>query len=168
MAQLSLSASHYLIYKSAFTYNLVSLSLLWRKLPASFQRWKWKVKVLSRVRLFATPWTVAYQAPQSMEFSRRVYWSGLLFPSPGNLSDPVLEPRSPTLQADALLSEPPGKPMQISAGKSPQIWLSISLTWPNNFFSDFSLWYFLLLDVIRNCLILPIEWKPHKHNSLSF
>ena len=69
----------------------------------------------------ATPWTVAYQAPQSMEFSRRVYWSGLLFPSPGNLSDPVIEPRSPTLQADALLSEPPGKPMQISAGKSPQI-----------------------------------------------
>ena len=80
-----------------------------------------QVKSLSRVQLFATPWTVAYQAPQSMEFSRRVYWSGLLFPSLGNLSDPGIEPRSPTLQADALLSEPPGKPMQIWAGKSLQI-----------------------------------------------
>ena len=80
-----------------------------------------QVKSLSRVQLFATPWTVAYQAPQSMEFSRRVYWSGLLFPSLGNLSDPGIEPRSPTLQADALLFEPPGKPMQIWAGKSLQI-----------------------------------------------
>ena len=98
------------------------------------------------------PWTVAYQAPQSMEFSRRAYWSGLPFPSPGDLPEPGIEPRSPTLQADTLPSKPPGKPMvkpgQTWAGKSLQIWLSISLTW-NNFFSDFSLWYFLLLDIIR-------------------
>ena len=45
-----------------------------------------------------------------MEFSRQVYWSGLPFPSPGNLPDPGIKPRSPALQADALLSEPPGKP----------------------------------------------------------
>ena len=45
-----------------------------------------KVKLLSRFRLFATPWTVAHQAPQSMEFSRQEYWSGLPFPSPGKLS----------------------------------------------------------------------------------
>ena len=64
----------------------------------------------SRVGLCATPWTVAYQAPQSMEFSRQEYWSGLSFPSPGNLPNPGIEPRSPALQADALLSEPPGKP----------------------------------------------------------
>ena len=63
-----------------------------------------------RVRLFATPWTVAYQAPPSMGFSRQEYWSGLPFPSPGNLPDSGIEPWSPTLQADGLTSEPPGKP----------------------------------------------------------
>ena len=63
---------------------------------------KVKVKSLSHVWLFATPWTVAYQAPQSMEFSRQEYWSGLSFPSPGDLPNPGIEPRSPALQADAL------------------------------------------------------------------
>ena len=73
-----------------------------------------KVKLLSRVRLFAAPWTVAYQAwgaSQSMEFSRQEHWSGLPFPSPGDLPNPGIEPGSPALQADALPSEPPGKPM---------------------------------------------------------
>ena len=69
-----------------------------------------KVKSLSRVLLFATPWTVAYQAPPSMGFSRQEYWSGLPFPSPGDLPDPGIEPGSPTSQADAVTSEPPGKP----------------------------------------------------------
>ena len=69
-----------------------------------------KMKSLSRVQLFATPWTVAYQAPASMGFSRQEYWSGLPFPSLGNLPDPRIELRSPALQADALPSEPPGKP----------------------------------------------------------
>ena len=63
------------------------------------------MKLLSRVRLFATPWTVAYQAPLPMGFSRQEYWSGLPFPSPGDLPDPGIEPRSPALQADALSSE---------------------------------------------------------------
>ena len=67
------------------------------------------MKSLSRVRLFATPWTVADQVPPSMGFSRQGYWSGLLFPSPGDLGDPGIEPGSPALQADALTSEPPGK-----------------------------------------------------------
>ena len=57
------------------------------------------------------PWTVAHQAPLSMGFSRQEYWSGLPFPSPGDLPNPGIEPRSPTLQADALTSEPPGKPL---------------------------------------------------------
>ena len=70
---------------------------------------KVKVKLLSRVRLFPTPWTVAYQAPLSMGFSRRECWSGLPFPSPGDLPDPEIEPGSPTLQADTLPSEPPGR-----------------------------------------------------------
>ena len=68
-----------------------------------------EVKSLSRVRLFATLWTVAYQAPPSVGLFRQEYWSGLPFPSPGDLPNPGIEPRSPTLQADALPSEPPGK-----------------------------------------------------------
>ena len=67
-------------------------------------------KSLSRVRLFVTLWTAAHQAPLSMRFSRQGYWSRLPFPSPGDLPDPGIEPRSPALQADALPSEPSGKP----------------------------------------------------------
>ena len=66
-----------------------------------------KVKSLSRVQLFATPWTVAYQAPPCMGFSRQEYWSGLPFPSPGDLPDPGIEPGSHSFQADAWTSEPP-------------------------------------------------------------
>ena len=62
--------------------------------------------LLSCVQFFAIPWTVASQAPPSMEFSRQEYWSGLLFPSPGDLPNPGFEPGSPTLQADTLPSEP--------------------------------------------------------------
>ena len=72
-----------------------------------------EVKSYSRVRLFATPWTVAYQTSPSMGFSRQEYWSGLPFPSPGDLPNPGIEPRSPALQADALPSEPLGRAKQI-------------------------------------------------------
>ena len=64
------------------------------------------MKSLSRVRLFATPWTVGYHAPPSIEFSRQEYWSGLPFPSPGDLPNSGIAPRSPKLQAATLLSEP--------------------------------------------------------------
>ena len=74
---------------------------------------KVKVKSLSHVRLFTTPWTVAYQVPLSMGFSRQYYWSGLPFPSPGDLPNTGIEPRSPTVQANSLPSEPPGKPIGI-------------------------------------------------------
>ena len=67
------------------------------------------MKSLSRVRLFVTPWTVAYQAPPSMGFSRQEYWNGVPFPSPGDLPDPGIEPWSPAFQADTLTSEPSGK-----------------------------------------------------------
>ena len=70
---------------------------------------KWKCHSLSRVPLFATPWTVARQAPLSMEFSRQECWSGLTLPSPGNLPDPGIKCR-PALQVNSLPSEPPGKP----------------------------------------------------------
>ena len=56
-----------------------------------------KVKLLSHVRLFATPWTVAYQAPLSMGFSKQVYWSGLPFPFPRDLPNPGIEPGYPVL-----------------------------------------------------------------------
>ena len=58
---------------------------------------KVKVKSLSRVQLFVTPWTVAHQAPPSMGFSRQEYWTGLPFPSPGDLPNPGTEPQSPSL-----------------------------------------------------------------------
>ena len=69
-------------------------------------QWSESVKLL---RLFAIPWTVAYQPPLFMEFFRQEYWSGLPFPSPWELPDPGIKPRSPTLQADTLPSEPPEK-----------------------------------------------------------
>ena len=69
---------------------------------------KWKS--LSRVWLFATPWIVACPASLSMDYSRPDYWSGLPFPSPGDLPNPGIEPRSSALQVDSLPSEPPGKP----------------------------------------------------------
>ena len=69
-----------------------------------------KVNLLSLVQLFAIPWTVAYQAPLSMEFSRQEYWSALPLPSPGDLPDPGIEPGSPALKAVSLPSEPQGKP----------------------------------------------------------
>ena len=70
---------------------------------------KKKVMLYSHVWLFVTPWTVAHQAPLSMAFSRQEYWSGFPFPSPGDLPNPGIEPRSPALQADTLTPEPPGK-----------------------------------------------------------
>ena len=87
----------------------------WTEKPGRLQATAWRatsvqsssVQSLSCVRLFATPWTVARQAPPSMEFSRQEYWSGLPFPSPGDLPNPGIEPRSPALQAEALTSELP-------------------------------------------------------------
>ena len=70
-------------------------------------------KSLSCVQLFATPWTVAHQAPLSMGFSRQEYWSGLPCPPPGDRPNPGIEPRSTSLQVDSLLSEPPKKPILV-------------------------------------------------------
>ena len=72
------------------------------------------MKLLSCVQLFATPWTVAHQASLSMGFSRQEYWSGLPFPSPGDLPNPGIKPGSPALRADALPPERPGKPNTVS------------------------------------------------------
>ena len=75
--------------------------------------------VLSRfscVQLFVTLWTIARQTSLSMGFSRQEYWSGLPCPPPGDLPNPGIEPRSHSLQADSIQSEPPGKPMNTRVG----------------------------------------------------
>ena len=94
------------IKKSPCFQNIGNTVLTWRLYN---HRRSEEVKSLSFVQLLVTPWTVAYKAPLSMEFSRQEYWSGLPFPSPGDLPHPVIKPGSPALQADPLLSEPPGK-----------------------------------------------------------
>ena len=95
-------------------------------------------KSLSRVWLFATPWTIAHQTPPSMEFFRQGYWSGLPIPSPGDLPNPGIELRSPALQADALPSEPPGNP-------------SILDSWP-------LFCYFSLLSLLCSLMIFAYQW----------
>ena len=85
----------------------------------------WKCQLLSCVWLFVTPWNVALQAPLSMEFSNQEYWSGLPFPSTGDLPDPRIEPGSPALQADSLLSEAPGSGTGAMCAKSLQLGLTL-------------------------------------------
>ena len=72
-----------------------------------------RVRMLSHFQLFGISWTVAYQTPLCIKFSRQAYWSGLSFPSLGDLPDPQMEPGSPALQADALPTEPPGKSVSV-------------------------------------------------------
>ena len=67
--------------------------------------------MLSRVQLFVTPWTIARLAPLSMEFFRQEYWSGLPFPSPGDLPDPGIKPVFPALRAENML---PGEHILLS------------------------------------------------------
>ena len=93
-----------------FLYTLHSYIYIYIYIYIEREREREREKSLSPICLFATPWAVAYQSPLSMEFSRQEYWSGLPFPSPEDLPDPGIEPRSPTLQADASLSEPTGRP----------------------------------------------------------
>ena len=111
------------------------------------------MKLLSRVRLFATPWTVAHQAPQSMGFSRQEYWNGLPFPSSGDLPDPGIEPWSPALYADALPSEPLGKSLKQS---KPLIYSSSLLFIVNNDASGFiSVFFVSKLPVLILCTSYP-------------
>ena len=95
--EIRLQASGLTSYGTPFK-GLILESIIWSE-----------VKSLSRVWLFVTSWTVAYWTPPSMGFSRQEYWRGLPFPSPGELPDPGIKPRSPALRADALPSGPPGK-----------------------------------------------------------
>ena len=73
-----------------------------------------EVKSLSRVQHFATPWTLAYQAPPSIGFSRQEYWSGLPFPTPGDHPNPGIEPTSPTLAGGFFITVLPEKTQEPS------------------------------------------------------
>ena len=83
-----------------------------------------------------TPWTVAHQAPQSIGFSRQEYWSGLPFPSPGDLPDPGIEPGSPALEADSLTSEP------LTYMFEQHFSLYLTCLLQIQFLSELQLWYF--------------------------
>ena len=98
-------------FKAEFTRNRLLFFQLESQISKGHLLERKKVKPLCYVWLFVTLWTVAHQAPPSMGFSRQEYWSGLPFPSRRDLSNSGIEPRSPALQADALTSEPPGKPI---------------------------------------------------------
>ena len=94
--------AHYSMFKDSTGLYISSCSL-WKCTengePEEILGYGWLCAcILGRVWLFLTPWTVAHQAPLSMEFSRQEYWSGLPFPSPGELPDPGSEPWSPILQ----------------------------------------------------------------------
>ena len=119
------------------------------------RKMKVKVKSLSRVRLFATPWTGAHQAPPSLGFSRQEYWSGLPSPSPGELPDPGIERRPPALQADALTCEPPGGRWElVKFIKGSQI-----LEWEKNFKTSKGLMLMFQLGIFTHSKELSISYR---------
>ena len=100
--------------KSLFStcfYSVNRFTGIWSFYTQIFPHEKSECYSLNHVHIFVTPWTIAWQAALSMEFCSQEYWSGLPLPSPSNLPNPGIKPRSPTLQADSLLTEPPGKPI---------------------------------------------------------
>ena len=118
---------------------------------------KGKVKSFSRVPLFVTPWTVAYQAPPSMGFSRQEYCSGLPFPFLGDLPDPGIEPGSPEFQADALTLSHQGIPER--NGKIVNLFCWILKNW-----------YFqvVLLEKILESPLVSKEIKPVSPKEITF
>ena len=96
--------------RSLFCKEKVILSLSYNRIKHVSKKSESIHQTLSHVRLFVTPWTIAYQAPLFVQFSRQEYWSGLPFLSPKDLPNPGIEPGSPALQADSLLSKAPEKP----------------------------------------------------------
>ena len=121
-----------------------------------------KEKSLSCVWLFVNPsfmnpWTVTYQAPLSMEFFSQECWSGLPFPSPGDLPDPGIEPGSPSLRADTLPSKPPGKP--------PHLHISLGILQIQHNVAEKNSWTYYIIefpnswDAKENGLIFSKSWR---------
>ena len=131
--------------------------------------WKWKCQLLSHVWLSVTPWTVAHQAPLSMGFSRQEYWSGLPFLPPEDLFNPGIEPASPSLQADSLPSEPPGKAIYKYICFMFHVWSFNSLRFFSSFVSLVLLFLLSMLKslctfmfrflVVKSCLFDIYQWK---------
>ena len=134
-----------------FSYTILhELCVLWGYKEVSHppkltevEKEKWKLTMSNS----ATPRTVTHQAPLSMKFSRQGYWSGLPFPSPGDLPDPGIEPISPALTADSLLLIHPGSPCSV-------------LLWKIIIF----LWTFCVLFQIKmwNAHLFTLPPCPHK------
>ena len=119
------------------------------------------MKLLSHVQVCATPWTnVAHKAPPSMGFSMQEYWSGLPFPSPGDLPHPGMEPRSPELQADSLTSEPPGNH---SIPNNKNIFLTLTSKWQGKFLIFCWLGDWSEVKVAQSCPTLcnPMDYTVH-------
>ena len=114
---------HHLLHEMRVT-EYSHIKLLWglNKLCGTLSRF-------SRVPLSETSWTVTHQAALSMGFPRQEYWSGMLFPSPGDLPDPGIEPRSPSLQADSLLSKHEGGLLTAMKTQCCRWWGSVIEVW---------------------------------------
>ena len=129
------------------THHRICISFKYRRLCCfmlNFQApWgpseKWNS--FSCVQLFAIPWTVVHQTLPSMRFPRQEYWSGLPFPSPGDLSNPVIKPGSLATESDSLSSEPPGK---------------LGFTYPPNYLSTY-LSIYKMLASIYICIYIDID-----------
>ena len=100
-----------------------------RYIRTSWKKVKFKVKSVSLVQLFVTPWTVAHQTPLSMGFPRQEHWCGLPFPSPEDLPDPGIKPASPALQAVSCIA---GRSFNNWATKEPQMTLLVTNYWPHH------------------------------------
>ena len=111
---------------SDYNFILTHIKLLQFEYFHQNEKWKKQWNSLSHIQLFLTPWTT-----QSMEFSRPEYWNGQPFPSPGDLPNPGIELRSPTLQEDSLPAEPQGKPKNTGVG-SPSLLQWVFLTQESN------------------------------------
>ena len=129
--------------------------------PSAFWGWCSRQKVewksLRRVRLFASPWTIACQAPLSMEFSKQEYWSGLPFLFPWDLTDPGIEPRCPALQAGGKI------PHQINHHNRATLKVStlVEIAWT----SSYKTWIFI--ERIEAEDEAPILWPPDAKSQLT-
>ena len=112
--------------RSLFCKEKVRLSLSYNRIKHVSK--KSESQSLSDGRLFVTPWTIAYQAPLFVQFSRQEYWSGLPFLSPRDLPNPGIEPGAPVLQADSLLSKAPEKPQTCLVFQKQSAWGSLAST----------------------------------------